>query len=100
MTTTLQAAGTVRLAAESVSLAYDDRVVVRDLDLQLTDGSFTAIVGPNGCGKSTLLRALGRLLRPAGGRVLLDGRAIARTPTREVARVLGLLPRRRSPRRA
>jgi iron complex transport system ATP-binding protein len=91
-TTTLPGAGTVRLAAESLSLAYDDRVVVRDLDLQLTDGSFTAIVGPNGCGKSTLLRALGRLLRPAAGQVLLDGRAIARTPTREVARVLGLLP--------
>ncbi|MFW3172109.1 ABC transporter ATP-binding protein [Geodermatophilus sp. CPCC 206100] len=84
--------GPVRLAAESVSLAYDERVVVRDLDLQLTDGSFTAIVGPNGCGKSTLLRALGRLLRPAQGQVLLDGRAITRTPTREVAKVLGLLP--------
>jgi iron complex transport system ATP-binding protein len=84
--------GRVRLAAEHVTLAYDDSVVVRDLDLQLTEGSFTAIVGPNGCGKSTLLRALGRLMRPASGRVLLDGRAIARTPTREVARVLGLLP--------
>jgi iron complex transport system ATP-binding protein len=91
-TSPLPRTGTVRLAAESVSLAYDDRVVVRDLDLQLADGSFTAIVGPNGCGKSTLLRALGRLLRPLEGRVLLDGRAIARTPTREVARVLGLLP--------
>ena len=91
-TTTPPLSGTVRLAAESVSLAYDDRVVVRDLDLQLTDGSFTAIVGPNGCGKSTLLRALGRLLRPVAGQVLLDGRAIGRTPTREVARVLGLLP--------
>ncbi|MGY1590656.1 ABC transporter ATP-binding protein [Geodermatophilus sp. SYSU D00708] len=85
-------AGPVRLAAESVSLAYDDRVVVRGLDLELTDGSFTAIVGPNGCGKSTLLRALGRLLRPTEGQVLLDGHAISRTPTREVAKVLGLLP--------
>ena len=84
--------GRVRLAAEHVQLAYDDRVVVRDLDLQLTDGSFTAIVGPNGCGKSTLLRALGRLMRPTSGQVLLDGRSIARTPTREVAKVLGLLP--------
>jgi iron complex transport system ATP-binding protein len=82
----------VRLAAEQLRLAYDERVVVDDLDLALTDGSFTAIVGPNGCGKSTLLRALGRLMRPSAGRVLLDGRAIARTPTREVARVLGLLP--------
>jgi iron complex transport system ATP-binding protein len=84
--------GRVRLAAEHLRLAYDDTVVVHDLDLELTEGSFTAIVGPNGCGKSTLLRALGRLLRPTGGQVLLDGRAIARTPTREVAKVLGLLP--------
>jgi iron complex transport system ATP-binding protein len=82
----------VRLAAEGVTLAYDESVVVRDLDLELTEGSFTAIVGPNGCGKSTLLRALGRLMRPTAGQVLLDGRAIARTPTREVAKVLGLLP--------
>ncbi len=86
------APGRVRLAAEQVRLAYDEHVVVHDVDLEPTDGSFTAIVGPNGCGKSTLLRALGRLLRPAGGQVLLDGRAIARTPTREVATVLGLLP--------
>jgi iron complex transport system ATP-binding protein len=84
--------GQVRLAAERLTLAYDDHVVVRELDLELTEGSFTAIVGPNGCGKSTLLRALGRLMRPSGGQVLLDGRAIARTPTRQVARVLGLLP--------
>jgi len=89
---TLVREGRVRLAAEHVRLAYDDRVVVRDLDLQLTEGSFTAIVGPNGCGKSTLLRALGRLMRPTSGQVLLDGRSIARTPTREVAKVLGLLP--------
>jgi iron complex transport system ATP-binding protein len=82
----------VRLAAERLELAYDEHVVVDDLSLELSEGSFTAIVGPNGCGKSTLLRALGRLLRPTSGQVLLDGRAISRTPTREVARVLGLLP--------
>jgi iron complex transport system ATP-binding protein len=86
------AARPVRLAAEGVRLAYGDHVVVDSLDLALTDGSFTAIVGPNGCGKSTLLRALGRLLRPTEGTVLLDGRAITATPTREVAKVLGLLP--------
>jgi iron complex transport system ATP-binding protein len=50
------------------------------------------VVGPNGCGKSTLLRALGRLLRPRDGEVLLDGHRIDRMPTREVARILGLLP--------
>ncbi|NUR24803.1 MAG: ABC transporter ATP-binding protein, partial [Catenulispora sp.] len=52
----------------------------------------TVVIGPNGCGKSTLLRALARLLRPAAGAVLLDGTAIARLPTRQVARTVGLLP--------
>ena len=91
-TTATPPAPPVRLAAEGVRLAYGDHVVVDGLDLELVDGSFTAIVGPNGCGKSTLLRALGRLLRPTEGTVLLDGRAITATPTREVARVLGMLP--------
>ncbi|SCX44149.1 iron complex transport system ATP-binding protein [Klenkia marina] len=82
----------VRLAAERVRLAYGDHVVVDDLDIELLDGSFTVVVGPNGCGKSTLLKALGRLLRPDSGQVVLDGKPIAKTPTREVARTLGMLP--------
>lgn len=81
-----------RLWAERVRLAYDDRVVVDELDLDIPHGEVTAIVGPNACGKSTLLRALARLLRPVGGRVVLDGDEIQRLPTKEVARRLGLLP--------
>ncbi|MPQ98892.1 ATP-binding cassette domain-containing protein [Modestobacter sp. I12A-02628] len=91
-TTTARGPGRVRLAADGVRLAYGADVVVDRLDLELTDGSFTAIVGPNGCGKSTLLRALGRLMRPTSGQVVLDGRAITSTPTKDVARVLGMLP--------
>ncbi|WP_433047052.1 ABC transporter ATP-binding protein [Dactylosporangium sp. CS-033363] len=83
---------TTRLQARGLRLAYGDNVVVDGLDLDVPTGAVTAVVGPNGCGKSTLLRALGRLLRPQAGEVLLDGRRIERIPTREVARVLGMLP--------
>ena len=82
----------MRLRASGVRLGYGDRVIVDDLDLGIEAGTVTAIIGPNGCGKSTLLRALGRLLRPTGGAVLLDGRRIDRIPSREVAKVLGILP--------
>ncbi|ORL38634.1 iron-dicitrate transporter ATP-binding subunit, partial [Prescottella equi] len=62
------------------------------LDVEIPDGGFTVIVGPNACGKSTLLRGLARLLTPQSGSVLLDGRAISSYPAKEVARRLGLLP--------
>ncbi|QKE83014.1 ABC transporter ATP-binding protein [Arthrobacter sp. NEB 688] len=81
-----------RLAARDLRLAYDDRVVVDGVSLAVPTGRTTAVVGPNGCGKSTLLRGLGRLLKPRGGQVLLDGDEIGALPTREVARRLGLLP--------
>jgi iron complex transport system ATP-binding protein len=78
--------------AEHVRLAYDELVVVDDLSLVVPDGHVTAIVGANACGKSTLLRALGRLLAPERGAVLLDGQEIHRLRSKDVARRLGLLP--------
>nr|MDT0659443.1 ABC transporter ATP-binding protein [Micromonospora sp. DSM 115978] len=81
-----------RLRAETLTIAYDQRVVTEDLNVRITDGSFTVIVGPNACGKSTLLRAMARVLTPRSGVVFLDGRAIASYPSRQVAREIGMLP--------
>ncbi|MET8678050.1 ABC transporter ATP-binding protein [Streptomyces sp. NPDC004647] len=81
-----------RLTARDLTLAYDERTVVEDLDLDIPHGQVTVIVGPNACGKSTLLRALGRLLRPRRGSVLLDGTELGRIPTRTIAQSIGLLP--------
>ncbi len=80
------------LAADRLSLGYGDRAVVRDLSLVVPPGAVTMVIGANACGKSTLLRGMARLLKPSGGAALLDGRAIHEQPTRQVARVLGLLP--------
>ncbi|RIJ71249.1 ABC transporter ATP-binding protein [Nakamurella silvestris] len=81
-----------RLRAENLTLAYDRRVIVEDLDITIPDRSLTVIVGANGSGKSTLLRGLSRMLTPAAGAVLLDGSQIRSLPSKEVARRLGLLP--------
>ncbi len=81
-----------RLVAENVTLGYGSRVVVENLDLAIDTGVITTVIGPNGCGKSTLLRSLGRLLAPKQGRVLLDGKAISSMKTKDVAKILGVLP--------
>jgi iron complex transport system ATP-binding protein len=81
-----------RLAGRRLTLGYDARVVLADLDLAIPDGRVTVVIGANGSGKSTLLRAMARVLQPLRGAVLLDGKAIHERPTREVARALALLP--------
>ncbi|MFJ6580120.1 ABC transporter ATP-binding protein [Streptomyces sp. NPDC091368] len=81
-----------RLSAEAVTLAYEQRVIARELSVAIPDQSFTVIVGPNACGKSTLLRALSRMLKPTEGHVLLDGQSLHTMPAKKVARTLGLLP--------
>jgi iron complex transport system ATP-binding protein len=81
-----------RIRATDLQLGYGDSVIVDGLDLDILDGTVTAVIGPNGCGKSTLLRALGRLLPASRGRVLLDGKQIDKMSTRDVAKILGILP--------
>jgi len=86
-----------RLQANDVTLSYGGtEAVVHGLTLHVPDGRVTSIIGPNGCGKSTLLRSLARLMAPRSGVVLLDGEAIHRQPTKEVARHLCLLPQQPS----
>ncbi|WP_216848503.1 MULTISPECIES: ABC transporter ATP-binding protein [unclassified Rathayibacter] len=80
------------MAVDGVTLAYDERVVVDGLSLSVPTGEISVIVGANACGKSTLLRAMARLITPREGAVLLDGEAIHRLPTRQVAQRVGLLP--------
>ncbi|HWI61951.1 MAG TPA: ABC transporter ATP-binding protein [Symbiobacteriaceae bacterium] len=80
------------LEAKNLTLAYDQNVILKDLNLAVPAGKITALVGRNGCGKSTLLRTLARLLKPQGGAVYLNGEAIARMSTRDVAREMGILP--------
>lgn len=81
-----------KLHTQALKLAYDGKVIIRDLDLLIPAEKITTLVGPNGCGKSTLLKGLARLLKPLSGSVYLDGTSIFRLPTKEVAKQMGMLP--------
>jgi iron complex transport system ATP-binding protein len=80
------------LVASGLSAGYDNTEILHGLDLTVPPGKITVIVGANACGKSTFLRTLSRLISPSRGQVLLDGKSIHRTPSRYLARTLGLLP--------
>ncbi len=82
----------VRLEAVDLCAGYEGRRILDGISLRFLPGRITSIVGGNASGKSTLLRTLARVLYPMDGRVLLDGRSIHATRSRDVARAVGLLP--------
>lgn len=58
------------IAVSHLTVAYDRRTALQDVDGCFDAGSMTAVVGPNGAGKSTLVKTLVGILRPAKGRVV------------------------------
>jgi sodium transport system ATP-binding protein len=62
------------IAAEGLHKRFGKTVAVDDVSFTARDGCVTALLGPNGAGKTTSLRMLYGLLRPDGGRALVDGR--------------------------
>lgn len=80
---------------EAEHLAYrypQGPLAVRDVSLTVEPASMTAIIGANGSGKSTLIRMLAGLLRPASGRILLDGVEFEKWRPRLRAREIAYMP--------
>ena len=80
------------IVTKKLRLAYENNIVVNHLDLNIPKGKITSLVGSNGCGKSTILKAIGRILKPQEGYVLLDGNDIRSLPARDVAKKMSILP--------
>lgn len=68
------------LAIDNVSKKFGRVTAVDGISLDIRENEFFALLGPSGCGKTTLLRMLAGFETPNDGRILLDGRDIARTP--------------------
>jgi len=80
------------IKAVNLDLGYGDRLVLKDVNFEITRGEFVGCLGPNGSGKSTLLSALCGLVEPQRGAVLLEEEAIGALPGRQRARRLAVVP--------
>ncbi len=80
------------LSAKGIIAGYDKKTILHGIDAVIPSNKISVIIGANACGKSTLLKTFARLIKPSSGSIELDGKRIEQLPSKQLARVLGLLP--------
>ena len=68
------------LEVKSLSKTYSKKVVIRNIDLNVTTGEIVGLLGPNGAGKTTTFYSILGLVKPDRGNIYLDGTEISRLP--------------------
>jgi lipopolysaccharide export system ATP-binding protein len=91
------ATGTSELRVEQLQKRFKQRVVVRDVSLQVSSGEVIGLLGPNGAGKTTCFYMIVGLIASDGGRIILDQKNLNRMPIHKRARMgLAYLPQEAS----
>ena len=76
------------IQVQDVTIAYDDFIVMKDINFEIMQGEIFAILGGSGCGKSTLLKNMISLYKPVTGKILIDGKNIVTAQGMELREIL------------
>jgi len=68
---------------KDIEKSYDDKKILKKINLQIEQGEFVTLLGPSGCGKTTLLRCLAGLITLDGGQIFMKGKDITKVPPRQ-----------------
>ena len=61
---------------EQISIAYQNNLILEDVNLEIKQGEIVCIIGPSGSGKSSLIRVINHLIEPTKGKVFFEGEEI------------------------
>jgi len=75
------------LQVENLNFSYDREPILQEVNLEVNEHEFVAVIGPNGGGKSTLLKLIMGQLQPAGGRISVLGKS-----PRDARHAIGYVP--------
>jgi sulfate transport system ATP-binding protein len=71
------------IAVSAVSKNFDGHSALKELSIEIPDGTFVALLGPSGSGKTTLLRIIAGLAYADGGGILFDGENVTAVPVQQ-----------------
>ena len=79
------------LSTKDLSFAAEQKELIHRITLDIPEGSFVGLIGPNGCGKSTLLKTIYRVNKASEGTVYIENQEIGTMSNREVARKMAVV---------
>ncbi|MCG2677199.1 ABC transporter ATP-binding protein [bacterium] len=79
------------LNIKNLTCGYDSKIVLRDISLRIESRELVGIIGPNGSGKTTLLRAITKIIKPAKGEILFEGKNIEELRYKELAKNIAVV---------
>lgn len=74
------------LTVRGLDYSIDGTEILQDVSLEVPEGTFVGLIGPNGCGKSTLLKNIYKTYRPQKDTVYIDGKDVVSLSAKEMAR--------------
>lgn len=80
------------LKTDNIKFSYNQKNILKGIDLQVNKGSFIGIIGPNASGKSTLLKNMSRTLIADKGKVYLDKKILNEYSSLELAKKMAVVP--------
>ncbi|MCE5172736.1 ABC transporter ATP-binding protein [Paenibacillus profundus] len=81
----------MRLEVEHLYVTLAGTDIVKDISLQVDNGQFVGIIGPNGCGKSTLLKSIYKVIKPKQGSVFLEERDVLKSNPKSISKKMGVV---------
>jgi len=77
---------------ENMSFGYDEKLILEDINLEISEPGLLCILGPNGVGKTTIVKNMNKLLKPKSGHVYVNGVDISTMSHLDVARIMAFVP--------
>ncbi|AYD39691.1 ATP-binding cassette domain-containing protein [Clostridium fermenticellae] len=74
---------------KNISKKFKNKIVLKNINVEINEGELVVFIGPSGCGKTTTLKMINKLINPTSGEILIDGRNIVNEDTIKLRRRMG-----------
>lgn len=80
------------ICVKDLTIAYEDKLIIENMNISIPKGEISIIIGANGCGKSTLLKTIARIIKPKSGKIYINGKDVKSRKAKMLAKEIAVLP--------